>query len=117
MSFYTDMQTVATDLLGEFSQGAVYYVAPGTKTGDDWNQTEAAGTETLIDAVISGVNPRYINGTTIHATDLVAVIGAESITPAMAGRLKVDGKLHQIVMIEPLPAAGTVCAYRVYIRA
>lgn len=117
MSFYTDMQTVATELLGEFSQGTVYYVAPGTKTGDDWNPTEAAGTETLIDAVISGVNPRYINGTTIHETDLVAVIGAESVTPSMAGKIKVDGKLHQIVMIEPLPAAGTVCAYRVFIRA
>lgn len=117
MSFYSDMQAVATDLLGEFSQGTVYYVAPGTKTGDAWNPTEAAGTETLIDAVISGVNPRYADGTTIHKTDLVAVIGSESITPEMAGRIKVDGRLHQIVMIEPLPAAGTACAYRVFIRA
>jgi len=116
MSFYSDMQAVATDLLGEFSQGTVYYVAPGTKTGDAWNTTEAAGAETLISAVASGVKPQYVNSTTIHATDLQMIINSDQITPDMAGRMRIDTKLHQIVSIEPLPAAGTACAYRVIVR-
>lgn len=117
MTFYSDMQSVASELLEEFKQGTVYYVAPGSKTGDAWNTTEAAGTETLISCVVSGARPQYVDGTTIHASDLQTIFNADTVTPTMSGRVKIDGTYHQIIRIDPLPAAGTVCAYRVFVRA
>lgn len=116
MSFYSDMQAVATDLLEEFRQGTVYYVASGAKTGDDWNPTEAAGTETLIYATISGAKPQYIDGTYVHTNDLVVIFNADAVTPSIDGRIKIDGTIHRIIRLDPLPASGTVCAYRATVR-
>lgn len=116
MTFYSDMQAVATELLEEFKQGAVYYVAPGARTGDAWNPTEAAGVETLVSAVANGVKPQYVDGTTVQTNDIQLIINADAVTPDIDGRIKVDGFIHRIVRIDPLPAAGTVCAYRVFAR-
>lgn len=114
--FYQEMQAVATDLIGEFQQGVIEYVAitPGTGPADD--PGEPTETVTRIDAVARGVSFKYVDGTNVVTSDLQTTFAGSAATPEMTGFIQVDGVRYKIVQIVRKPAAGTVVAWTVIFR-
>lgn len=113
---YARLRTVADRLLDNASQGTVEIGAtvstPGATAIDP---PSVVTTWTAYDAVARGVSFKYVDGQTILATDLMAIIQADA--PAEVGGLaRVDGVARNIVRVDNIPAAGTVVAKRVFLR-
>lgn len=117
MTFYSDLQQVAKDVIGEFKQGAVKYIEPGTESGPAYNPTITPGTEHEIDATVRGVASKFVDGTTILSSDFQLVTPAGfGVVPVQAGTVEADGTTYTIVQIDPVPAAGTPVVYRIFLR-
>jgi hypothetical protein len=123
MTFYDEMQGVATEILGEFKQGIIKLVVPGSPVQvspplEPW-QDEPVGEPIahILRAVVKGIDQRFVDGTTVLASDKMVTFAVPPVTPTMAHRIDIDGDLHAIEHIEALPAAGTTVAYRARVRA
>lgn len=107
-AFYEEMQDVADELLAEFGQGSVAVVPAAASIADPnrpWDKTLTPGTPVPVDATVSKVDRKFINGTTIvENMDMVILPGATAVTEQ--DKLSVDGKLRKIVKVFPVPAAG-----------
>lgn len=116
VGFYDEMQTVASDLLREFKQGEIYYVAltPGTGPADNPGPTQEV--PTLVNAVARGVKFKYIDGSNIVSSDFQITMPGDGVEPNMRGFIKVDGVTHKIVKIDRKPSAGVAVAYVVIFR-
>ena len=115
--FYGRLQGTASRLMAKFSQGQVVYTIAGPATGPEWNPTPGAPVSYTLDATVQGVEADYVDGSLILATDkqvTCAVFGAE---PSLAGTITIDGKVCQIVRVDKVPGAGTVIAWRIFVRA
>lgn len=115
--FYGDMQAVASDVLRDFKQGTVQYihVTPGTGPVD----APGSPTETVfqVDAAVRGVSFRYVDKTTVVATDLQATFAVKAgMAPSIGGFMVIGGVRHKIIQVMNKPAAGTVVAHVVIIR-
>lgn len=136
MSFYDEMQGVATELLQEFKQATILYRTP-TAGAQPWepvtyNDTPISG------GTVSGVSQRYVTDL-VTTSDLHAILPvfftlftadstkitadstqwtADSLTttPTNAGRLVIDGVERQIIRVMPSPAAGTVVCRHVFVK-
>jgi hypothetical protein len=104
MTFYNDMRSVADELLSEFKQGAVEMV-------------DASNTTIALNATVRGVPARHVDGSLVMESDLIVTFAVPSDAPTLQHWIRIDGKLHTIQHIEPLPAAGTTVAYRARVRA
>ncbi len=114
MSIYTRGQATASRLLAKYGQGAVTLTRTTTTIPDasePWNTEETTETFTL-EAVVKGVSERFVDGTTILASDLeiIAAVHAD-VTPQAGDALSIDGTAVQVLRIMPKPAAGTPVAY------
>lgn len=115
--FYQDMQSLTTDLIDEFKQGTVQYVAVVAGGGPADNPGPSVETVHTINATVRGVAFRYIDGTSIVSTDLqLTISGNQLFVPDMKGYITVDGVRHKIIGIMPKPAAGTPVAYTIIFR-
>jgi hypothetical protein len=117
MTFYQDMQNVASSLLKEFNQGKIQYVkvVPGNGPKD----APGAPTETIynVNATAHGVKFKYINSSTIVSTDLQATLAIDGrFIPDMKGFMLVDGARYKIVAVQPIPPAGIPVANVVIFR-
>lgn len=65
--------------------------------------------------VARGVSAKYVDGQTILATDLMAILEADA-TPAVGKLIRLDGSIRNIIRVDNIPAIGTVVAKRVFIR-
>ena len=121
--FYREMQWVASELLAEFSQGQVVYTITGPATGPEWNPTPGAPVSYNLDATVAVVGTvdggfnRYVDGTLILATDMLVTCAVFAVEPSLAGTITIDGKVCQIVRVDKVPGAGTVIAWRIFVRA
>lgn len=115
--FYTLMQGTASRLMNKFSQGTVVYNDHGTPTGDPWDPTPGTPTDYTLDATVSGVSERYVDGSTVLASDLMVTSAVFDTEPTMQGTVTIDGEAHQIIRIMPKPAAGTTVAWSMIVRA
>ena len=117
MGFYDDMQDIASDVIGEFEQGTVGYVtltpvagatpdAPGTPTE----------TVTTINATVSPVWTKHVDGTHVVVTDKMVVTPAGVVTPDMDDQVRIDGVDHKIVRIRNIPEAGTAVVHHIIVR-
>lgn len=115
---YTEFQGIASDLIGEFAQGEVVLVQPGAKTGDAHNPTVWPPTEHAVDATVSGVPQKMIDGTLILASDLmVTIAGDVAVRPEPDWSIKIDGRPHAIVQIAAIPPAGVTVVYKIVVRS
>lgn len=114
--FYQEMQAVASDLLGEFKQGVIQYVALTPGTGPRDNPGEPTETPHTINATARGVSFKYVDGTNIVSSDLQLTMPGDGIAPEMTGFIRVDGVRYKIVQIVRKPAAGTPVAWTVIFR-
>lgn len=117
MAFYDEMQALATEVLGEFKQGAISYirVVPGNGPADD----PGAPVETAfaLSAAMRGVKFKYTQSGLALASDMQVTMAVRpDVTPDMRGFIEADGIRYKIVQILPKPAAGTPAVYTLIVR-
>lgn len=115
--FYTDMQNVATDILGQFKQGVVNYVQITKGNGPVDNPGAATLVRFPIAGAVNGVGFKYIGQNGVVGTDrqVIAAVDAR-YEPNMKDSVEVDGLMHKIVQIVKKPEAGTTVARLLIIR-
>lgn len=101
----------------KFSQGQVVYTITGAHTGPAWNPTPGAPVSYTLDATVQGVEADYVDGSLILATDKQVTCAVFAVEPSLAGTITIDGKVCQIVRVDRVPGAGTVIAWRIFVRA
>lgn len=117
MTFYDEMQGIATGLLTEFNQGSIFYiqVTPGNGPADD--PGAASETTFALAAVAKGVSFKYVQKGLAVATDLQATFAVRSdMTLAENGFILADGVRYKIVQIINIPPTGVTVAHRVIFR-
>ena len=114
--FYSKMANVATKLLTRFNQGSISYIEHGLESGPDWSPSFAPETVHKLKATASGVSEQYRDNT-IVSTDLEVTAAVFGVEPTVRGLIRIDGKDLQIIRVIPLPSAGTVCAWKMLVRA
>lgn len=115
--FYGRLQGTASRLMAKFSQGQVVYTITGAPTGPEWNPTPGAPVSYALDATVQGVEADYVDGSLILATDKQVTCAVFAVEPSLAGTITIDGKVCQIVRVDKVPGAGTVIAWRIFVRA
>lgn len=117
MGFYDDMQAVATDVLKEFKQGTVVYIAVTPGNGPVDNPGQPTKTRTEVYAAVRGIKFKYVQVSLAVASDLQVTIAVDpAIVPKMTDFIEVDGVIYKIIQVLPKPAAGTVVAHVLIIR-
>ena len=116
--FYEEMAGVASELLEEFNQGVVRYIEPAPTTGPSYDPQPAGDpTPYPVNATVRGVSQQYIQDGYISASDLQAMVSVFGAEPSMSGLLEIDGKEHQIIQVDAIPASGTTVAWRIFCKA
>jgi hypothetical protein len=116
-TFYSDLRNVASGLLREFAQGTVDIGKPVTTAGaNEWAPPVTTIAWTPVNAVARGVSQKYVDGASILATDLQLTVDFGAYDPAAGDRIRIDGKQVSVLRFDRIPAAGTVVAWRVFVR-
>lgn len=123
--FYDDMSAMVADLLapettGGLGQGTVTLTRTTAGTPDPaapWDPV-AGTTETVpLLAAVRGAGREWVDGETILATDLQAIIAVPEIMPVPADVVTVDGRALTVIRVQRIPEAGTTVAVRIFMRA
>lgn len=112
MSFYDDMQAVASEVFAEFKQGKIEYVKiiPGAGSPDDPGPATQVKTE--LDAVARGASFKYVaKGLALASDQQVSSAVHPTVVPDIADMIAIDGVMHKIIGIHPKPSAGTPAAW------
>ena len=121
MSFATDMQQMATELLNAFDERTVKVklLRAGAKT---WDEIEAEyifgpATEHDLTGVASSYNQALINGTTIQAND-VRFVSTSAEEPAQEDKVILDSEQYSIISVKPYAYTGKdlTIAYEIQLR-
>lgn len=116
MSFYKEMQDIASSLLYEFDQGGcrikVYQSNTTTKPWDPSGNSYATSTFT---GTVSGVSAKHLADTLVQSSDLV-VIAPGTLNIKMTDRISINNVDYTIVTLLPKPASGTRAAWEVIVR-
>lgn len=117
---YGRMKRTADRLLGRAAQGAVTLTRMTAGTPDPaapWDPV-AGTTETVpLLAAVRGAGREWVDGETILATDLQAIIAVPAIMPAPGDVVTRDGDPLTVIRVQRIPEAGTAVAVRIFMRA
>lgn len=114
---YARSKATAERLINRFGQAGAIRRA-GNATGDDWNPTTGAFTDTACMLVELEFTANEIDGTLIRATDrkvLVSTAGMEA-APTEADKLVIGDNPMDIVAVKPLSPGGLVLLWEVWAR-
>lgn len=116
--FYDEMQEVATELLTEFAQGVVSLkrtaLTPGT---NEWDPPAETATTYPLSAAVKRIHQRYEGGVLIVETGDMVTFAVPAVVPALTDTLIIDGVERAITNLTPIPAAGTVAAWKAWCKA
>lgn len=115
--FFSDMQSVASEVLTEFNTGTLEYIemqAVAGSTPDD--PGEPVPVATTVKGSARPVSTKYVDGSHIVQSDIQVTIQAGVVNPDMDGFMDIDGTRYKIVEIMRKPAAGTPVAYTLIVR-
>jgi hypothetical protein len=96
------MQATASSLIDKFAQGDIRYIVQGAPTGPAWDPQPGADVEYPVKAVkVAGQRfQTYVDNGLIVATDVMLAVSVFDVEPTLAGRMKINGVEHQIVMVD-----------------
>ena len=117
MTFYTRLQSTATKLLSEYAQGTIAHIRDGEPTGPSYDPTPGVPVVTPVTATIKGMSARYVQDGFISMQDLELFCSVFGFDPVQSDRFSIDGRELQVIMVEPIPAAGTTVAWRVFLKS
>lgn len=79
-----------------------------------------------LDARVDGVSAQYVDGTTIVATDLVAIASPKAVTadgavvdivPRMGDTLTINGAPRVVKRVTSVPATGPVAMFQIFVAS
>ena len=111
--FYVEMQAVASEMLAEFKQGVVTYT-PQIDPVNEW-EPKTDGTPLQMDATVQGAEAKYFSDL-ITQSDMQVTASVFDTVPVMDGYLTLGGARKEIIKIMPIPAVGTVVAWRIFVK-
>lgn len=126
--FYSDLATMARDLLAPTSQGGLGQgtlvltsITPGTPDPlEPWKPVIPQTTTQTLRGAVKGVSSELVGvaagETVIVATDREAITEVPSIAYKAGDLFSVDGKEVRVIAVQPIPAAGTTSAAKWIIR-
>jgi hypothetical protein len=116
---YARMTATASRLLERFAQGTVTLTrsVPGEPDPDTpWIPGEPTTTTYTLNATVKGVSDKYVDGTTILATDLEVTCAVFETEPLPSDELSIDGQTVTVVKTMTIPAAGNPVAHKFIVR-
>lgn len=129
VEFYERMQGIATDLLTRFNQGTIELgtVTPGT--GPVHNPGPSKTTWALLKGAARAVNGRelFASQGAVSKPDSLLIVGdlavvskvVAGVRPRVGGLIRfggAGGEVWRIIKFDPVPATGTMVAWKIYIR-
>lgn len=123
MTFYEEMQGIASGILAEFKQGTVTLqkTVPGAPDpATPWlpgaPTTETHDLEaTVSTAYVENASAAYQDGSLIEMSDLIVTCAVPPVAPSLDDGIIIDGKPHTIKQINAIPAAGTPVAFKIFV--
>jgi hypothetical protein len=115
-SFYEELRDgFAKDMVEQFNTGTVVLIKPDQVQGaDPHNAFSGTSRRTPRNAIVTGFPVDKISDN-ILASDRRVLIDAADFTTATepdgSDRLEIDGKLHALVSLQAVPAAGVAVIY------
>jgi len=127
MTIYDDLRDAAVEALGELAQGTVTLTRTTRAATTSYDPGAVTGVAVYtLDAVVSGVSRKYVDGTLILASDLQLTVSPQAtlsdgttvadVAPLMTDGISVDGKDRKVKKILATPAAGTAAVYLIFIE-
>lgn len=117
MTFYADMQSLATELLTEFGQNATWSrTEGGTRDPATGNVTGGTTTNYSGYGTLFDFNTMLIDGEQILATDKRFLIESGDI-PKVADKLTINSVVYTVIAVNELNPAGTVVMYELQLRS
>lgn len=118
MSFYDEMQKIASGVISEFGQGVIEFVRATPGSGPAYDPGEPALQTFTVTGTAKGVSYKYVDNTQILQSDLqVTIPGDVGFVPAMTDQISVDGRRYnEIIAVKKIPAAGTPVVFVVIFR-
>jgi hypothetical protein len=117
VSIYQELQGVASELLTEFDQGGIYYIAVTPGTGPAQNPGPGVETPYKVDGTARGVSFKYIDNKNVVASDLQITMAVDArYTPNEKGFALINGVRHKVVQAHRKPSAGIPVAWTIVVR-
>lgn len=118
MSIYDELQQVTKGIMKEFKQGSISIVQfeyPIDSTPD--NPGEPQEFIIPLDASAKGPSFKYLRDSFITTSDVeVTSSVVNGLTPSENDLIEIDGERYKILKFDPLPRAGTPCAWKFIVR-
>lgn len=115
-NFYNRLQGTATNLLTKFNQGVIRHWRAGSNTGSTFNPVIGSPTYTTLNATARGVESKYVNDY-VSGSDIQVISAVFGLEPTSADKIELNGKLHEIVQVDRIPASGTIIAWRLFLKS
>lgn len=115
--FYTDMQSVASEIMAEFKQGTVNLVQLTTGAGAADNPGAPTETTTSLNATVRGVSFKYVMEGLAVKSDLevtAAVVAGK--TPNKNDFIEIGGVRHKIIQDVSVPSTGIKAIWKFIVR-
>ncbi len=114
---YAELRQDVAEVIEEAGQvGAIR--RPGASSGDAWNPTFAAPTDTPCTLVELESTAAEIDGTLIRSSDRKVMVSTHGVpdAPTQADQIVIGGKPLAIVSVMPLSPGGVVLLWQVQAR-
>lgn len=116
--------TPASDAPGTFGQGLIQLVryTDGAPPANSWDPPRPpVVTKTTLKGAARGVSTELVGtevapGVQLVATDLVVIVAPWGGAYAVGDGMELDGRAVTVMRVDRIPAAGTVSAFRFYVR-
>jgi hypothetical protein len=69
-----------------------------------------------VQGVAKGVSSKYVDGSSILATDLEVTLQADAVNVTPESQLTLDGKSAQVLRVMKVPPSGVTVVYRGFVR-
>jgi len=117
MTFYDDMQSVATNVHDDFKQGTVRLVKITSGSGPAYNPGAPTKTYYVLSATVKGVSFLFVQQGFSTETDFEVIASVRSdVTPDLDDFIEIDGVEYKIVKDISVPSAGTKVAWKFIVR-
>ena len=113
---YTRSQATASKLMQKFGQGVVEYVVTEEVSGaEPWDPPQQTTSRLPMAATAKGVT-QYQTDDLVTISDIEITTAVFDAEPAVGGIVEVDGVQRQVLKVMRIPEAGTVVAWKIYVK-
>ena len=121
-AFYAEMADTALEVIDEFRQGVLLLDRRTPVKGPQpWDPDVPTYQSFPVVGTVQAIDRRYVDGTTIVATDRIVIVPANSlpvsVVPQLGDRLTIDGVKNTIKRVIRVPEAGVIIVYRLIVGA